>query len=269
MRKLVIFCLIVFCVFVSVGSVCANENVTKISDSDLKNVGISDTVECLDGGDSNISFSDDYKGYCIEWGEDSAEKGDKFIVDGNVDNNLKVFFVYFYKDAQKDVISTQHMIWKFSDGKEFSRFNKTLYDNIVCVSDKVSVSNDGTLKVSDTCEMVFSFRNFISPIDSHQNYFGYKVFFRNITNESSVIVNNSTVNNYTNYTNISMVNKTVVKEDRNVTVKEDIRKYKYILNGESTLVSKHSTGGDLKWVVLVILILSCFFIVRRYKGMKK
>ena len=198
----------------AISPVMAGNNTTAV-DNPTQYISDEPMTEALESGDSNISFSDGYNGYCIEWGEHSAEKGDKFYVhDGDVDNNIKTFFVYFYEESQRDVIATQHMIWKFTDNKQFSRFNQTLYEKITEKAKTVQVPNDGVLKVNNTTEMVYSFRNFISNIIEYQNYFGYKIFFQNITLKSNLTANstaNETQNTPQNTTNQSDVRNNLTK----------------------------------------------------------
>ena len=227
---------------IAISPVIAGNNTTTV-DNPTMYVSDEPVTEALEGGDSNISFSDGYKGYCIEWGEHSAEKGDKFYIhDKDVDNNIKTFFVYFYDESQRDVIATQHMIWKFTDNKQFSRFNKTLYEKIIDKANTVQVPNDGVMKINNTTEMVYSFRNFISNIDEYQNYFGYKIYFRNITNESNS-TSNSTNNNNT----------------ENTTHKEDIKLNSTISSRNKNNVAKvkniHNTGNPLVLLVLSLAIM--------------
>ena len=137
------------------------------------------------------------------------------------------------------------MIWKFTDNKQFSRFNQTLYDKIVEKAKTVQVPNDGTLKINNTTEMVYSFRNFISNINEYQNYFGYRIYFRNITPETNLTANSTTTNTSTQ----NPSNQTEVKANttQNATYnKEEIAKIK----------SAHNTGNPL-----VILVLSLAVIV--------
>ena len=201
--------LLIFAILaITISPVMAGNNTPDV-DNPTQYISDEPMTEALESGDSNISFSDGYKGYCIEWGEHSAEKGDKFyIYDEDVDNNIKTFFVYFYEESQRDVIATQHMIWKFTDDKQFSRFNQTLYEKIIEKSATVKGPNDGVLKIIDPPEMVNSFRNFISNINEYQNYFAYKIYFRNITLQNNLTQNStgngseSTSQNTTTQTNI-------------------------------------------------------------------
>ena len=247
--------LILIAVFLlSISVVSAGDNITTI-DNPTEHVENANMTTALESGDSNISFSDGYKGYCIEWGEHSAEQGEKFYIHDEVDNNLKVFFTYFYEDSQKDVIATQHMIWKFTDNKEFSRFNKTLYDQIINVSKTVQVPNQGTMKIDNTTEMVFDFKTFVSQYEEYQNYFGYKIFFRNISDAQ----NNESLSNQTTNSSTNIQNNQSSNQIDNTTIKNNTADaIKYTLpDNKKTLLSKHKTGSNI-WIIL----LSLFFIIR-------
>ena len=247
--------LLIFAILaITISPVMAGNNTTDV-DNPTQYISDEPMTEALESGDSNISFSDGYKGYCIEWGEHSAEKGDKFyIYDEDVDNNIKTFFVYFYEESQRDVIATQHMIWKFTDDKQFSRFNQTLYEKIIEKSATVKVPNDGVLKINDTTEMVYSFRNFISNINEYQNYFAYKIYFRNITLQTNLTQNStgngseSTSHNTTNQTNIK---ENLTQNHTNASFKKT----------RFTKVSgSHDTGNPL---VLLLLSLAVMVFKRR------
>lgn len=234
---------------ITVSPVMAGNNTTVV-DNPTQYISDEPMTEALESGDSNISFSDGYKGYCIEWGEHSAEKGDKFYVrDEDVDNNIKTFFVYFYEESQRDVIATQHMIWKFTDDKQFSRFNQTLYEKIIEKAATVKVPNDGVLKVNDTTEMVYSFRNFISNINEYQNYFAYKIYFRNITPESN-LTENSTGNGSAG-TSQNLTNQTGIKE--NIVQNRTNASFKKAKLAKAS--GSHETGNPLVLLALSLAVL--------------
>ena len=247
MKKL-IFILLIF--FLTMGIASAGNNTTTI-DHPTVHTEDTQTVTALESGDSNISFSDGYKGYCIEWGEHSAEAGEKFYVHDEVDNNIKTFFVYFYPESQRDVVATQHMIWKFTDNKEFSKFNKTLYNQIIAKSSTIQVPNEGSIPFGDNQKMVFSFKTFVSEFEEYQNYFGYRIFFENITND---LIENSTNNSTTltveleNYTYDISFNDTYIIEDENDGSTST-------LNYEKIVVSSHETGGRFWFGIAMILLL--------------
>lgn len=219
-----------------------------------------ETVKALESGDSNIQFSDGYKGYCIEWGEHSAEENETFYVDTSVDvknkvtnedisNNLKVMFLFFYDRTQENPIVTQHMVWKFTDNKQFSKFDQDWYNEIINLSNKYKVPDFGTYQINDTHEFVFNFKVFISRIVEYQNYFGYKFYVRNITrNESNQIIN-STINNLTtNSTNNVFNNLSIQYNDTNkIKIEKRVE--------QSTSKCRHTTGFQFWWMVACMIIM--------------
>ena len=191
MRKQLIICLII-CIVASLSIVSAGNNTEPIEQP---------TIQALEGGDSNISFADGYKGYCAEWGEHSAEKGQEFYIESTSDMNnsnyLKTMFLFFYNQTQKDVYATQHMIWKFTDDKQFSRFNQTWYNQIIETGDKYTIPDAGKIKLNDTHQFSFDFKLFIPFVNEYQNFFGYQFLIEQIPDNSTIEINNSTVNNST------------------------------------------------------------------------
>lgn len=159
------------------------------------------TIEALEGGDSNISFEDGYKGYCAEWGEHSAEEGQEFIIENTsvVENSnyLKTMFLFFYNQTQKDVYATQHMIWKFTDDKQFSRFNQTWYNEIVGMGDKYTIPDSARIPINNTHQWGFDFRVFVPHFEDFQIFFSYRFLVEEIPDNSTIQINNSTINNST------------------------------------------------------------------------
>lgn len=97
----------------------------------------------------------------MEWGEHSAEENETFYVDDtskiinketheDVSNYIKTMFLFFYNETQKNPIATQHMIWKFTDNKQFSRFNNTWYEQIVLQAEKTRIPDSGTIPINST-----------------------------------------------------------------------------------------------------------------------
>lgn len=91
----------IFLLIASLSIVSAGNNTTEINNTTTLYID-EPTIEAMESGDSNISFTDGYKGYCIEWGEHSAEKGEKFYIESSstinkntkedVSNYLKTMF---------------------------------------------------------------------------------------------------------------------------------------------------------------------------------
>lgn len=265
--KKILFILLIF--FLTIGAVSAGNNTTEIEhptsyQSDLE------TVTALESGDSNISFSNGYKGYCIEWGEHSAEENETFYVDDtskiinkqtheDVSNYLKVMFLFFYNKTQENPIATQHMIWKFTDNKQFSKFDRNWYNDIVIVGNVIQVPDYGTVPLNSTHQMVFEFKTFVAKINEYQNYFGYKFYIEKISSNESIQINNSTVNNNTTL----LLNISLNETDIQFNTTSDIKKEKKIVLSTSSILKKHITGAPLKWffgwiVILLIIILLCY-----------
>ena len=185
MRKQLISLFFILLV-VSLGTVAAENNTT---------------ITAIESGDSNISFEDGYKGYCAEWGEHSAEEGQKFYIQDsskiNNSNYLKTMFLFFYNQTQKDVYATQHMVWKFTDNKQFSRFNQTWYNQIIETGNKYTIPDEGKIPINKTHQFNFSFKALIASINEYQDFFVYKFFINQIPNNSTIEINNSTINNST------------------------------------------------------------------------
>lgn len=254
MKKLIMVLLFLF-IIGSLSVVSAGNNTTIVDNAQIHYEN-GDMVQALESGDSNISFSDGFQGYCIEWGEKSAEKGDSFYIHDNVDNRIKVFFVYFYNETQVDVIKTQHMIWKFSDNKTFSRFDPILYDKIIQKAATTNVPNQGNLKLNDHTEMLFDFRNFVSPITKHQNYFGYKIIFRNITTNQSIQINNSMDNISDTLIPIYKNNESYILFNQTLDEISNKKTISSTLNNTKIQLSKNITGVNLQWLFGWIIILS-------------
>lgn len=258
MRKYVIILLIIFAV-VSFNTVAAGNNTSVVDNPTTVYIDSNKTVIALESGDSNIQFSDGYKGYCIEWGEHSAEKNEIFYVtdsssavnkvtNEDVSNNLKVMFLFFYNKTQENPIVTQHMIWKFTDNKQFSKFDKQWYSDIIELSNKYKIPDSGTIKINDTHEFVFDFKVFVAKYLEYQNYFAYKFNVRQIDmNESGQIIN-STINNLTTNLTTNLFNNGSIQYNGTYVIKtnKDIK--------QSTL-SQYKTGIKTDWMFLCMIIL--------------
>ena len=106
-------------------------------------------------------------------------------------------FLFFYNQTQKDVYATQHMVWKFTDNKQFSRFNQTWYNQIIETGNKYTIPDEGKIPINKTHQFNFSFKALIASINEYQNFFVYKFFINQIPNNSTIEINNSTINNST------------------------------------------------------------------------
>jgi hypothetical protein len=207
-----------------------------------------DTVVALEDGDSNISFTDGYKGYCAEWGKHSAEKGDEFYVHNEVDNNIKVYFVHYYNETTKDKIATQHMIWKFTDNKEFSRFNKTLYHQIIDTSKEIHLNDSGRIKYNSTHYLVYDFKLFKSKFVEYQDYIGIKIYFEKILSVNNTIIINDTFDKNTTSNLTYENNATIIQVNQTYSQKHKL------CSNSSTLIH-HKTGTNIILLLFAVLIL--------------
>ena len=222
----------------------------------------SEYVKASQTGHFNITFDNGYNGYCIDYGDNEAKEGDTFSVENtsyavnkksgeDVGNYLKVYFVEYYNEAMKDKIVTQHTIWHFTDDFNGWRLNYTLIDEIK--NSSLIIPDHGAVKkINDTTEAIFDFNVFKTSTSGNQNFFGYKITYRDI-------LNNSTINNTNQSTNETTENKThdikEKKTDNPITkVQNSIKE-----NSNSKKLSKHITGnggliGILALLLLILLI---------------
>lgn len=178
-----------------------------------------DLVSASEDGHFNISFNDGYNGYCIEYREEEAVEGSNFTVQDtdmainringqSVGNELKTFFVDYYDIAMDDKIKTQHIIWHFTDDFTGWRVDPELMEMIrKSASEKVIPDHGAVKKINNTTEAVFDFEVLKSFNPANQNYFAYKITYRDIielieneTNQTYPPLNpqnNSTENNET------------------------------------------------------------------------
>lgn len=192
-------------------------------------------VSASEDGHFNIEFDDGYNGYCINYGDHEAKKGQNFTVQDtsyatnentgkSVANYLKIYFVDYYDEAMKNEVVTQHTIWHFTDNFTGWRLNYTMIEEIKNLALTKTVPDQGAVrKINNTTEAVFSFEVLASQEASHQNFFAYNVIFRNIEE----IIENITGENSTN-PDIPQKNET-----ENITQKEN----KIDLENESTIIT--------------------------------
>ena len=237
----------------------------------------SEYVKASETGHVNITFDNGYNGYCINYGDHEAKEGDSFSVENtshavnkqtgdDVGNYLKVYFVEHYDKAMKDEIVTQHTIWHFTDDFNGWRLNYTLIDEIKN-SSMIIPDHGAVKKINDTTEAIFNFNVLKTSATGNQNFFGYKITYRDILNNSAINNTNQSTNQSTNetITNQTTANKTI---DENKTPDiEEKKTYNPLTKSQNNIkenmnsqkLSKHITGkggliGILALFLLILLI---------------
>ena len=264
-------------------------NILRSSESD-------EEVLAREDGHLNITFDNGYNGYCINYGEHEAKTGQEYSVkDTNyatnkntqesVGNYLKTYFVDYYEDAMRNDIVTQHTIWHFTDDFNGWRIDPILIENIKSTASAKTIPDSGAVRqINNTTEAVFDFQVLSSDKSGHQNFFAYKITYRDIARE---IINNTNSSNdtasedsYKNFTN-STENDTT-HEQKNIGDAGDGRaneKQKNIVppaesggkikaddtqktskkdnqNGEKSIsLSKHVTGKRSIGVIMLLIVL--------------
>ena len=256
------------------------EKESKTDEKEKSRIG--ETVKSKENGHFNITFEDGYNGYCINYGDHEAKVNDEFEVKDttaainnkngeSIGHYLKTFFVEFHDIAVKNKIDTQKIIWAFSDNFDF---NKALVQQIKDASVNLTIPDHGAIKkINETTEAIFNFEVLKTGQNDHQNFFGYKITYRDIPveveNNTTQKQENKTENNTTqkqenttipqenkteNTTSLISKNKTKDPEDNN----------KSELENKSTSLLKHTTGAELA-VVILILIFGFVLVGKFYK----
>ena len=152
----------------------------------------SEEVLATEEGNLNISFDNGYHGYCINYGDHEAKIGSEYSVENtsyatnkntgeSVGNYLKVYFVDYYDDAMRDEIVTQHTIWHFTDDFYGWRLDPLLLENIKSTAATKTIPDSGAVRqINNTTEAVFDFLVLNSDKSDHQNFFAYKITYRDI-----------------------------------------------------------------------------------------
>lgn len=219
----------------------SGENLNKSSKTSTVNNRISedynkdDEVYTTNGGIRNISFNNGYNGYCVNMSLHSASANQRFSLANTsviynkqhnvyVGEYLKILFYNYWDTVNSDKSSTSDAIWRFTD-EIFIPYTSSDYDGPIVSSLVKNVINDynsgfrvadhgAVKKLNNTTEMVFDFQTFLSPDETIQSYFGYKVSLRDIIDNSTTNnTNNTNNNNNTNNTNNNNNNSNISNTD--------------------------------------------------------
>lgn len=280
MRKTILTIFTIFLIATSGLGFVSAENITETeveSESEEKsnkkeinpyeNNRTGEKVEAKESGNYNITFNDGYSGYCINYGDHAADRGDDFIVKNtsnainhnsgeSIGNYLKVLFVDYHDIAVKDKTKTQYLIWAFSDDYNY---RKDLVNEIKQVAvDRIIPDQGAVKKINNTTEATFYFEVLDSIESWTQNFFAYKIEYRTITpetvnnttdrpnnnlgsSEQNNTTNNDTnlqppiQNNTTNIPNNSLGSQTPSNEENNTTEEPPI---------ENTTIPENNSGSE-------------------------
>ena len=263
--------MIIFAVTTCMNFVSA-ENETNI----FKSSESEEEVLAREDGHVNITFDNGYNGYCINYGEHEAKTGQEYSV------YLKVYFVDYYDDAMRNDIVTQHTIWHFTDDFNGWRIDPILIENIKSTASTKTIPDNGAVRqINNTTEAVFDFQVLSSDKSDHQNFFAYKITYRDIVREiiDNATSSNSTASENQNITNAtenttstdkhennasSIENTTSKEEQKNIaepaegsgkTAADNARKVSKENNTKSINLSKQVTGKRTLGIILLLIAL--------------
>ena len=280
--------MIIFAIMTCMNFVSA-ENETDI----LRSSESEEEVLAREDGHVNITFDNGYNGYCINYGEHEAKTGQEYSVQDttyatnknsgeSVGNYLKVYFVDYYDDAMRNDIVTQHTIWHFTDDFNGWRIDPILIENIKSTASTKTIPDNGAVRqINNTTEAVFDFQVLSSDKSDHQNFFAYKITYRDIVREiiGNATSSNSTASENQNITNAaenttstdkhennasSIENTTSKEEQKNIaepaegsgkTAAENTQKVSKENNTKSISLSKQVTGKRTLGIILLLIAL--------------
>lgn len=285
MKKPLITILIILFAITTCLNFASAENETYI----LRNSEAEEEVLAREDGHVNITFDNGYNGYCINYGEHEAKAGQEYHVEDtsyatnkntgeSVGNYLKVYFVDYYDDAMRNDIVTQHTIWHFTDDFNGWRIDPLLIENIKSTASTKTIPDTGAVRqINNTTEAVFDFQVLSSGKSDHQNFFAYKITYRDILKEiiNSTNATNDTTSEYEKNITASALNSTTHEKHENITdmhenksaiPSNDSQKVSDEYNqksvpkkedniSKSIKMSKHVTGKRTIGIIMLLIVL--------------
>ena len=288
MKKLLTTIFIILLAATSSLNFAAAQNETEMIIANTEEEQVGRTGEkslALENGNLNISFEDGYNGYCIDYGKHEAEIGDSFTIEDtshavnknsgqSVGNYLKVYFVDYYDHTLKNEIVTQHTIWHFTDDFNGWRLDYDLIDSIKATASTKTIPDYGAVKkINNTTEAVFDFKVFKSEKFENQNFFGYKITYRNIIDEilkdnetepNPDGSNNATEPEKTNDTSTNSSDEKVKphKTPNNIRIQFESDEIADDCENEKVSLAKHATGNGMTIGIVMLLLLLCFVAIK-------
>ena len=209
------FCLfIIFLTITSGVSLVSAENATEqdpkltietTEEEKIKNESerIGENVTVKEDGYLNISFDDDYNGYCINKGWKGATSGENFTVQNTssavnsntgkeIGNYIKILFVDFHDEVTKNDRLTQNVIWSFSNNY-YSHDYMDIVEKVIKIAEsgRVIADHGETININNTTKATFDFEVLSSGDYGYQNFFGYKISYSDIINKIPILGSNN------------------------------------------------------------------------------
>lgn len=272
--------MILFVLFMCIGSVYGGNNTTDIPNPKMLEYNDFNTTIALESGDSNITFSNNMTGYCIEYREHSASANDVFYItntsktinknDGSdVSNYLKTFFIKFHNQTVQNNLTypvnqsvfNQHIIWYFTNNftSPITTNSSWLIDTIIEESLREKLDDNGYYDYDNDTRAYYSFATLLASYEEYQNFFAYNIYFTDIPNNNITDdINNNTINETDNI--INETNNTINENNDIETIDLDIKENTYVKNKHMGL-EKYKTGNSIM-VLLVILICLCILMIK-------
>ena len=185
-------------------------------------------------GYQNITFDDGYNGYCANKYLKDADIGDEFIVQNtsklvnpnyneSVGNYLKILFVDHYDYVMANQLTATLAVWEFTDNLYKTDSYLEIIPTILNEAQNGrTIPDHGEIKkINNTTEAIFDFECLQSTDDETQNFFGYKITYREILAEimngtgmmGNVVPNETLEDNETTENNTTTTNNETQKDN--------------------------------------------------------
>lgn len=281
-KKIKIFLTIILILFITINVTYGGNNTTNLT-TQPKTIGYEDydTVVALEDGDSNVSFSNNLTGYCIEYREHSAKENDTFYVTNtnetinkktgeSVGNYLKTFFVKFHnntltnnlsyngKDVEQSIFN-QHIIWHFTDDftSPVTKDSESLINRIIYESDNEVLGDEGFYDYGNGTLAYYRFCTLIASYENHQNFFAYDIIFTEkpiIPSDDTINNINETINETDTNINNTLNDEGLIEENKTILLDGNKTNNTYTLNKSKPInLEKYKTGNKITLLLITLL----------------
>ena len=163
---------------------------------------IANDVSALENGNTNVVFSNDYRGFCLDRDKSGAYSGDVFTpvnastatsnIDGsNVSQKIKVLLtqcfdeLYIFDEASgyyilNDTNTVQGVVWHFTENQYVWGVQKTLVEKVNAYTGPEIPDNGYVHTLSNGDTVTFYFLVMQTQKSNQQDFFAYKI----VTNET-------------------------------------------------------------------------------------